>query len=190
MSAADITTQLLKADATLMRRIALGEGVALKMLFADTSSHVAVLALRILGNASEAEDVVQETFSQVWRTACDFDSGRGTALAWVLMIARTRSVDRLRAQQRRRSAELEPLPPATWPLAREDHDRLLRELAGLPDTQSELLRLAYFEGMSQSEIAVHLRLPLGTVKTRMRSALARLSEQLEDPVKQPAEQRR
>lgn len=175
-----------------MKRIALGDGAALKMLFADTSSHVAVLALRVLGNAADAEDVVQETFGQVWKMARDFDVRRGSALAWVLMIARTRAVDRLRAQQRRRNAETEPLPAATWEAAREDHDLLQREMSGLPGTQSELLRLAYFEGMTQSEIAQHLSLPLGTVKTRMRSALAKLTAQFEDRprsgVKRPVEE--
>lgn len=96
--ARDVMAKAPTVDASLMRRIALGDALALRQLFDDASPQVSAVAQKILGDLSDAEDVVQETFCHVWRDAQRFDSSRGTALGWLITIARTRSIDRLRAQ--------------------------------------------------------------------------------------------
>ncbi len=143
------------------------------------------IALRLLPTREDAEEVLQETFLEVWRRAREFDPARGGLQAWVTTIVRTRAIDRVRAQgtvaRAVAGASHEPAPVSAAPLApdvaagqRESRLRVWAALARLPPEQREVVELAYFEGLSQREIAERTGEPLGTVKTRMRLALEKL----------------
>ena len=143
---------------------------------------VFAVTLRVLRDVSSAEDVTLEVYLQVWRKALAFDAGRGTASAWLFMLARSRAIDRLRSPAQRardRQRPLEELAPLrdTAPDPEEAADLRARRdlvrsaLAALSKEQREVIELAYFEGLSQSEIAAKSGAPLGTVKTRMRLGL-------------------
>jgi RNA polymerase sigma-70 factor (ECF subfamily) len=176
--------------ASLLARIAAGDEAALDELYGQSSGIVHSLALRILRDVSSAEDVTLEVYLQVWRRAPSFDPARGTASTWLFMLARSRAIDRLRsgahrAQDRQRPLdELAPLrdtapdPEQAADLA--GRQALVRRaLGGLPSEQREVIELAYFGGLSQSEIAQRSGAPLGTVKTRMRLAMLKLRDLVE-----------
>jgi RNA polymerase sigma-70 factor (ECF subfamily) len=149
------------------------------------------LLVRILNSREEAEDVLQEVFLQVWRRAADFDEQRGRPFTWLVTLARSRAIDRLRLlAARRRLADSaarntydEVSDAAADTLHSEQREIVQRALAELPEEQKLTLLLAYFEGLTQSEIAAKLSTPLGTVKTRMRSGMLKLRELLADQVK-------
>jgi len=142
--------------------------------------------MRILNSREEAEDVLQEVFLQVWRRAADFDEKRGRPFTWLVTLARSRAIDRLRAlASRERVAqagareESEQISDAASDAIRaEQRDLVTNALAQLPDEQKRALMLAYFDGLTQSEIATRLGAPLGTVKTRMRAGMTKLRELL------------
>ena len=144
------------------------------------------LVMRILHDRAEAEDVLQETFLQVWRRAGDFDEARGRAFTWLVTIARSRALDRLRssASRVRVADEAAQMPhdevgDAAEDAVRSEEGSVVRKaLAELPIEQRRALFLAYFEGLTQTEIAARLGDPLGTVKTRMRSGMIKLRELL------------
>ena len=172
----------------MLDRISRGESTALKALYDRCAPRALAVAQRILGSRGEAEEVVQETFIQVWRQAASFDAARGGAMAWVMTIARSRAIDRLRARAASDRAEAqlpETVEPAATPAPlevaeqRQLREHVLRALAELPAEQRSVLELAYYQGLSQSEIAARLGSPLGTVKTRARLGLARLTTLLE-----------
>lgn len=169
------------SDAELVARAAAGQADSMGELFDRHAGRMKSLALRILRLGDEAEDVVQEVFVQAWQQAHRFDAQRGNVLAWLSIMTRSRSLDRWRRRATRRESavseahELEAPRPADnmaegW-AAR-------TALGDLPEEQRQLLELAYWEGLSQSEIATRLGLPLGTVKTRMRIGLKTLREKL------------
>ena len=170
-----------QADADLLRRLATGDREAVAELYDRHAARVLGLAYRIVRNSSDAEDVVQEVFSQAWRTAPNYEASRGTVAGWLLMMARSRAIDRVRARQARRDAGVEP-DPETIPspavsvseqiIADQQTAQIRGAMVALPAEQKTALELAYFEGLTQSEIAERLQIPLGTVKTRIRSALA------------------
>jgi RNA polymerase sigma-70 factor (ECF subfamily) len=175
------------ADKDLLSRIASGDQQALKLLYGQASDRVMAIALRVLKDRSEAEDVVQETFVEVWKRAKQFDAARGGAAAWVITIARNRAIDRVRAKgSSARTIEgmgSEPAAaPAPAPLEiaeqRRDRERVLDALGRLPAEQRRAVELAYFDGLTQSEIASETKEPLGTVKTRIRLAMAKLADML------------
>jgi len=139
---------------------------------------VNALALRILRDRSEAEDIVQEVFVQAWRQAARFDPARGSPEAWLCTMARTRSLDRLRRKVSRREEPSESAPASTGPPATLEGLAVRKALEGLPENQRRALELAYYEGLTQSEIAERLGEPLGTIKTRIRSAMIQLRETL------------
>jgi RNA polymerase sigma-70 factor (ECF subfamily) len=167
----------------VLRRLAAGDREAVAELYDRHAARVLGLAYRIVRNTSDAEDVVQDVFAQAWRTAPNYEASRGTVAGWLLMMARTRAIDRLRARQTRRDAGAEPdlerIPSNAVPvpeqiIANQQAARIRMAMVALSAEQKTALELAYFEGLSQSEIAERLQIPLGTVKTRIRSALALL----------------
>ena len=177
-------------DAQLVRATARGDERAYASLYDRYSPILFGLLLRILHSRAEAEDVLQEVFLQVWQQARSFDQSRGRAFTWLVTLARSRAIDRLRAVESRdraarRSAE-EGAPegatfeePADSAAERSEQAAVVRAaLAELPEEQRRTLLLAYLEGMSQSEIAARTGQPLGTVKTRTRAGLKKLGELL------------
>lgn len=143
--------------------------------------------LRILNDRAEAEDVLQETFLQVWRRASDFDEKRGRPFTWLVTLARSRGIDRLRTlASRERVAQAgakenpeEEFSDAAIDVVRSEQRGVVNKaLDQLPEEQKRPLMLAYFDGLTQSEIAAHLGAPLGTVKTRMRAGMMKLRELL------------
>lgn len=170
----------------LLARFRAGEESAFATVFDGWSGAVFRLAAAILGEDSEAEDVVEDTFWQAWQSRESFDPGRGTLTAWLMTIARSRALDRLRATGRRREAAMDPPALAAMPAAQprdaaevEEMSRLVRAaLEDLGEEQREVIQLAYFEGLSQSEIAERTAQPLGTVKTRVRLAMGKLRDRL------------
>lgn len=170
-------------DGELVARVARGDRRAFEALYGRYVRSVYALALRRLGDRDSAEDAVQETFAAVWRSARTYRPERGPAAPWLFSIARNAAVDRLRA----RVPLAEPLETADGgpgPSERAERDwlswRVHRALEELPEAEREVLALAYWGGRSQSEISGELGIPLGTVKTRTRSALARLASLLEE----------
>jgi len=175
-------------DGELIARIAGGDSTALRSLYDRCGSRAFTVALGVLSNRGEAEDVVQETFLQVWRQAERFDARRGGAMAWIVTIARSRAIDRLRARGAadRVVASVREEPPgrgAPSPSEAAEHAEIRRKvadaLAELPAEQRRALELAYFRGLSQAEIASELGDPLGTVKTRVRLGLGKLASLLD-----------
>jgi RNA polymerase sigma-70 factor (ECF subfamily) len=178
-----------EADRLIVRRMAGGDHLALGELYDRHARLLYSLALRIVRERSDAEDVLQETFSQVWRQANRFEASRGTVVGWLVTVTRSRALDRLRQRrtQREGAADFDrvadSLPDRSRALdlqlvTAEQANRVRAALAALPDELRIPLELAYYEGLSQSEIAERLRTPLGTIKTRMRQTLLRLREAL------------
>ncbi|OLE54677.1 MAG: hypothetical protein AUG51_06900 [Acidobacteria bacterium 13_1_20CM_3_53_8] len=173
-------------DVENLRAIARGDERALASVYDSYARILFGLILRILNDREEAEDVLQEVFLQVWRRAESYDEGRGRPFTWLVTLARSRAIDRLRAINSRQRASREAAKEvsdevsdaATDAFKSEQGEVVRRALEELPEEQRRALLLAYFEGLSQSEIAVRLGTPLGTVKTRMRSGLIKLRELL------------
>ncbi len=165
----------------LIRRMAARDTSACAAFY-DAYAGVALgIIRRIVSESHEAEDVLQEVFVELWHHAEGYDPARGSPAAWVVMRARSRAIDRGRAVRRRAETVLEERhreqsDPGADDLASQVADRTLvaGALDHLPPAQREVIQLAYFGGLSQSEIAAQLRQPLGTVKTRIRSALLAL----------------
>jgi RNA polymerase sigma-70 factor (ECF subfamily) len=148
------------------------------------------LAYRILNDPKEAEDVLQEVLLQIWEKSAAYDPAQGRPLAWVLTLTRHKAIDRLRATERRRARIVEatetlPDCPSPGPSApetarvNEQGDLLRRALANLPAAQRRAIELAFFDGLSQTEVASELNEPLGTVKARIRRGMLKLREALE-----------
>lgn len=178
-------------DQTLIAQIADGNSQAMSMLYDRYSRIVYGLALRMLGNAELAEDVVQETFWRVWRRSATFQVARGQVSSWVFGIAHNLAVDELRRQRVRptpiydtedhpvlRDLEDTGVDALGSAIDKERRQLVATALQSLPPEQREVLELAYFGGFSQSEIAEKLKSPIGTVKTRVRLALTKLREHL------------
>lgn len=175
-------------DATLVHRFLQRDVSAFEELYDRHSRIVYALVLRILQQASTAEEVVQDIFLQLWRNAAQYDGSRGPFVPWLLTLARNRALDQLRLKserQRRCEDQTEELPPVTTvpdfegSLDEKRRARRVRELmASLNPQQKRAIELAYFEGLSHSEIANALKEPLGTVKSWIRNGLLRLREGL------------
>jgi RNA polymerase sigma-70 factor, ECF subfamily len=173
-------------DVELLKAIAARDEAALAQLYDRYRTILFGLLMRILSNREEAEDVLQEVFLQVWRKATDFDERRGRPFTWLVTLARSRGIDRLRTLAARvRVAEAgarevsEAVSDAAIDAFKSEQRGLVSDaLAKLPDEQKRPIMLAYFDGLSQSEIATRTGAPLGTVKTRMRTGMIRLRELL------------
>jgi RNA polymerase sigma-70 factor (ECF subfamily) len=173
-------------DVKLLKAIAARDEAALAQLYDRYRVILFGLLMRILSNREEAEDVLQEVFLQVWRKAEDFDENRGRPFTWLVTLARSRGIDRLRtlaARDRVAEAGAKEVvdavsDAATDAFKSEQRGLVNKALAQLPDEQKRPLMLAYFDGLTQSEIATRLGAPLGTVKTRMRTGMMNLREQL------------
>jgi RNA polymerase sigma-70 factor (ECF subfamily) len=173
-------------DALIIRRIADGDESALATLYDHWAQSVYSLVALLLKDADGAEDVVEDTFWQVWQRASSYDASRGTVRTWILTIARSRALDRVRSRGRNRediatdlSLVLDPRSdPAQEAEGAERRNLVYAALCELPEDQRRALELAYFGGLSQSEIADALSEPLGTVKTRMRLGMQKLRDRL------------
>jgi len=174
------------SDVALLQAIARGDEAALARLYDQYRVILFGLLVRILNSREEAEDVLQEVFLQVWRRAGDYDEQRGKPFTWLVTLTRSRAIDRLRAlgsRQRLATSAAQEQPEEASDALKETYrseqkEIVRRALADLPEEQRRTLLLAYFEGLTQSEIAAKINAPLGTVKTRMRSALTKLRETL------------
>ena len=170
-------------DADLIQRTAGGDRDAFELLYRRYARSVFGLALRRLGDRARAEDAVQETFASIWRSARSYRPDRGPGAPWLYAVARNAIVDRARGR-REPPTEVPETPSAeAGPAERAESSwvswRVHRALEELPEREREVIALAYWSGLSQSEVAEFLGIPLGTVKTRTRSALARLADVLE-----------
>jgi len=174
--------------ATLLAGVVVGDQAALADLYDGTHVSVYSLALRILHDQAAAEDVTIEVYTQVHRRAADYDPQRGTPSAWLLTLARSRAIDRLRTERVRRAREegldeasmvaTSGTDPEDFSTAMELRHIVQRALATLTPEQREAIEIAYYTGLSHSEIAAKLGQPLGTIKTRIRTGMRLLREQL------------
>jgi RNA polymerase sigma-70 factor (ECF subfamily) len=174
-------------DEELVAAVAGGDDDALAELYDRYSRPAYGLSLRILRDPALAQDAVQEAFLGVWRTAAAYDPGRASAQTWLLTLVHRRAVDVVRREERRRTDPLpEQLPQGVEGGADDEADlrerrrRVQAALARLADDQRQALELAYYGGLSQSELAERLGVPLGTIKSRMYVALAKLRELLDE----------
>lgn len=182
-------------DTALLHAIARGDESALASLYDRYHSILLGLLLRILHSRVEAEDVLQEVFLQIWQRAANFDETRGRAFTWMVTLARSRAIDRLRSLDSRQRADNTALRDAAESISDASDDAYQAEqraivgaaLAEIPEEQRRALLLAYFEGLTQSEIAARLNQPLGTIKTRMRSGLSKLRDLLGEKMRHGAD---
>jgi RNA polymerase sigma-70 factor (ECF subfamily) len=177
----------------LLPAVASGDVAAFEELYDRYSSTLYALLIRVLANAEDAQEVLQETFVKAWTSAKMFDALRGSEVAWLISIARSRGIDRLRARRIRLDREdeagreistvsgfVDRTNGADKAIQSEQTVAVRGALAELPDAQRRALELAYFEGLSQSEIATRLSEPLGTVKTRMQLGMKKLRDRLQE----------
>jgi RNA polymerase sigma-70 factor (ECF subfamily) len=172
------------ADLDALARMTRGDESGLADLYDRHATPVYSLALRIVRRPEDAEDVTQQVFTQAWRTSVRFDASRGVVAAWLLMMARSRAIDCLRrrnpardgiSDDARLAAIPDPGPSVEYAVAtREQVERVQVAIDALPAEQRLAVELAYYDGLTQSEIAERTSTPLGTVKTRVRSALQTL----------------
>jgi RNA polymerase sigma-70 factor (ECF subfamily) len=184
-------------DLAAIQRMASGDGTALADLYDRHGRSVYGLAARILGDPAEAEDLTQDVFTLAWKNAARYDPARGAVAAWLLVTTRTRAIDRIRARRSRpqggsdddgrKMANIPDGSPSVDVIVATSQDaaRVRVALADLPVDQRDALEQAYFQGLSHSEIADRTGIPLGTIKTRIRSGLQRLREAMasENPMK-------
>ncbi|HEX2055825.1 MAG TPA: sigma-70 family RNA polymerase sigma factor [Nitrospiraceae bacterium] len=172
----------------LIARTAQGDQAALALLYDRTSPWIFGMVMRILGSREAAEEVTLEVYVQVWRQAALYDRQRGSPAGWLTTLARTRAIDRFRADYLEKGRQTPLESAAELPSSEHDpeedsvgreHRRMVQSaLAALPPEQREAIALAYFWGLSQSEIAERLQTPLGTIKTRIRMGMLKLREHL------------
>lgn len=172
-------------DIVVLRRLAAGDQAALGVLYDRHASVCLALGVRIIGVRREAEDLVHDVFLEVWRHAGDYQAERGSVKTWLLLRMRSRCLDKLRSHGFSRSSPLDREPARAG--AAERHERRLDGarakalLEQLPQAQREVMELGYFEGLSFSEIAAQLEIPIGTVKSRVAAAMTKLRAELGVP---------
>ena len=179
-----------ESQARLLGRIAAQDRAAVAEFYDEAAGLLFSTALRILGDAQEAEEVIQDVFVQIWEKAATFDPALGTALHWALSITRNRSIDRLRGRQRRQRllnefqeeaavASEAADPPAQTGMAAEELAAVRKAVGALSREQRQAIEMAFFGGMTHVEIAEALNEPLGTVKARVRRGMLKLRESLQ-----------
>ena len=170
-------------DGELIQRAGGGDRSALETLYRRYSRSVLGLALRRLGDRGRAEDAVQDTFAAIWRSARSYQPNRGPGAPWLFAVARNAIADGGRRRVEPPAEAPEEASPDAGPAERAEQEwvswRIHRALEELPEHERDVISLAYWSGLSQSEVAETLGVPLGTVKTRTRAALARLADILE-----------
>jgi RNA polymerase sigma-70 factor, ECF subfamily len=177
-------------DSALVEQMTTGDEAALAALYDRYAGMLFSMLMRILRDHQAAEEVLQDSFMQLWRGAARFDAARGSLPAWLMVIARNRAISRLRRrghQETPEDVEAFPMNAVPSPVDLEDEaerallvEKLKRAMAALSPEQREAVELAYFEGMTQTEIAARTRSPLGTVKSRVRAAMQSLKELFDD----------
>ena len=179
-----------EADKELLRACLSGEEAAFSELYGRLSPPLFSMVFEILKHQKDAEDVLQESFVQIWKKAATYDPQRGNVFTWSVMIARSKAIDRLRARHRREqlgeaaAAESEAVPSAVAVSAdnllsqRDEREHVRAALGHLPPIQRTAIDLAFFGGLTQSEIAEKLGAPLSTIKARIRRGLVALRSQL------------
>jgi RNA polymerase sigma-70 factor, ECF subfamily len=168
----------------LLSQVALGNREAFEALYRETASRLFGICLRVLSQRPEAEDALQDVFATVWRKAAQFDASRASAAAWLAMIARSKSIDRLRSMPREQQTDMELAldledPGASPPQqaqAATDRVQLERCLDQLEPRRRALIRAAFFEGCTYEELAARVEAPLGSVKSWIRRSLLQLRE--------------
>lgn len=181
-------------DLAIVRRMVAGEAEALAELYDRFAPLVLAVARRILGGAGDAEEVLQEAFLQAWNQADRYDAARSSVSTWLVLISRSRALDRLRSRGARdrsaAAAAAEPPPADTSSrldehvLHRERQRRVRDALAAIPEEQRRVLELAFYGGLSQSEIATRTGTPLGTVKTRALLGMKKLRQELRSEIRE------
>ncbi|AFY40671.1 RNA polymerase, sigma-24 subunit, ECF subfamily [[Leptolyngbya] sp. PCC 7376] len=179
-------------DIDLMQKIAQQEQAALGQLYDRYARIMYSLAYKMLGTAEEAEEVVLDVFSQVWRTADRYDAQRGRTDSWLFLLTRSRALDRLRRRKRNSNVVEAAISEAKVPVTRagrspeemllikDRRQQVKIALAQIPPEQQQIIELAYYQGLSQSQIAKQTGISLGTVKTRVRLGLSKLKVLLQD----------
>ncbi len=182
-------------DAALLRLVADRRPEALAVLYGRYAPTLLALARRILGSVADGEELLQEVFLYVWNHASRYDAGRSSVSTWLVLVARSRAIDRLRtrkvverthetAQQQEGSDTHASSEGVEAVFVRERRERVRNEMDKLPPEQRQVLEMAFYEGLSQSEIAAKTDLPLGTVKTRTLLAMKKLRGALRDEIRQ------
>lgn len=179
-------------DADLLARVVKGDQQAFSQLYDRSSTLLFTLAVRILGNREEAAELLQDVYLEVWRKVSRYDVGRGTPVAWLITLTKSRAIDRLRARASRgyratgarvEDTAVQVADPGPSPLETQTEEELRSAVgaavAGLPQSQQQAIELAYYEGLSHTEIATRLNQPLGTVKTRIKLGMSKLRESLQ-----------
>lgn len=173
-------------DRELMRRVASGSSEAFATLYDRHAGLVLGLLTRMLGRDGAAEEVLQETFLQAWEQAARYDTAKAAPKGWLLMMARSRALDRIRSRSSRRSRDLKATeeglfanptvdPEASARIAEDERSRQIRSALGeLPDEQRRAIELAFFDGLTHTEVAETLETPLGTVKSRILLGMRKL----------------
>lgn len=179
-------------DQDLVRAIVDREQDAVGELYDRYASMLKALAFRVLGNSQDAEEILQETFLQVWNQAARYDPKRSSVSTWLVLITRSRAIDRLRSRQvqtrtvtaaQQESPTLHTSPAGVSNvLLHERRQRLGQEMSKLPPEQREVLEMAFYGGSTQSEIAARTGIPLGTVKTRTLLAMKKLRAALREEI--------
>lgn len=178
-----------EAQARLLDRIAGRDLEALEQFYDQTSTPLFSVALRILGDPAEAEEVIQDVFVQIWEKAGTFEAALGSAFHWALSITRHRAIDRARARQRRarlaedfhQSGLADPPDRAPAAALQSDDVSLIRTaLQSLPSDQRQAIELAFFGGKTHSEIAAELGEPVGTIKARIRRGMLKMRDSLQE----------
>lgn len=174
----------------LLGRIAAQDRQALAEFYDQTAAVLYSVAVRILGDVHDAEEVVQDVFVQIWNKAATFDAALGAPFHWALGITRNRSIDRLRGRQRRTRVlealteetanhPMAPPPPSNFALSEEELNAIRSGVKSLPQDQRQAIEMAFFGGLTHAEIAGVLKEPLGTVKARIRRGMLKLRESLQ-----------